>query len=104
MVKEENLVEDVEEGEISDAMSIEEISEEDFNKQEEKKTKEVLTKVWTMGEFYKYQVEKGHNVAPARAVQKKPLSKVVMMFAKILSEERGLRESRSPNTAKSSQQ
>lgn len=85
MVKEENTV-DVEEGEISDAMSIEEISEEDF-KQDVKETKEVSkpkTRVWTMQDLYRYQVEKGytsglHNLAWAQAVQKKPLSEVVMM-------------------------
>lgn len=86
MVKQENSV-DVEEGEISDAMSIEEISEEDFKKQDVKETKEASKpkpRVWTMQDLYKYQVEKGytsglHNLAWAQAVQKKPLSEVVMM-------------------------
>ncbi|XP_030539489.1 RNA polymerase II C-terminal domain phosphatase-like 3 isoform X2 [Rhodamnia argentea] len=85
MVKEENLV-DVEEGEISDATSIEEISEEDF-KQDVKETKEVSkpkARVWTMEDLYRYQVGKGytsglHNLAWAQAVQKKPLNEVVIM-------------------------
>lgn len=84
MVKEDSV--DVEEGEISDAMSIEEISEEDF-KQDVKEVKEVSkpkARVWTMQDLYRYQVEKGytsglHNLAWAQAVQKKPSSEVVMM-------------------------
>ncbi|KAF8020907.1 hypothetical protein BT93_G1348 [Corymbia citriodora subsp. variegata] len=81
---------DVEEGEISDAMSIEEISEEDF-KQDAKEAKEVSkpkanARVWTMQDLYRYQVEKGytsglHNLAWAQAVQKKPLSEIVMIEA-----------------------
>ncbi|XP_010066442.2 RNA polymerase II C-terminal domain phosphatase-like 3 [Eucalyptus grandis] len=87
MVKEEGAV-DVEEGEISDAMSIEEISEEDF-KQDAKDAKEASkpkARVWTMQDLYRYQVEKGytsglHNLAWAQAVQKKPLSEIVVMDA-----------------------
>lgn len=52
MVKEKNLVEDVVKGEISDAMSIEEISEDDFNEQVVKETKEVSTRVWTVQDLY----------------------------------------------------
>ncbi|KAI6691345.1 hypothetical protein NL676_028173 [Syzygium grande] len=43
MVKQENLVEDEDDGEISDAMSIEEIYKEDFNKREVE-TREVSTR------------------------------------------------------------
>ncbi|KAI6677337.1 hypothetical protein NL676_038133 [Syzygium grande] len=71
---------DVEEGEISDAMSIEEISEEDFKQDAKEAAREVVSKpkarVWTMQDLYRYQVEKGytsglHNLAWAQAVQKK---------------------------------
>lgn len=71
---------DVEEGEISDAMSIEEISEEDFKQDAKEAAREVASKpkarVWTMQDLYRYQVEKGytsglHNLAWAQAVQKK---------------------------------
>lgn len=51
-MKQENLVEDEDDGEISDAMSIEEIYKEDFNKQEVE-TKEVSTRVWTMQDLHK---------------------------------------------------
>ncbi|EEF50102.1 RNA polymerase II ctd phosphatase, putative [Ricinus communis] len=83
---------DVEEGEISDTASIEEISEEDFNKQdvvvvkppssnnETTKQKEQGNgngRVWTISDLYRYQMVGGHvsglyNLAWAQAVQSKP--------------------------------
>lgn len=88
---------DVEEGEISDTASLEEISEEDFNiKQEEvvkvvKETKSIKVgggegagaRVWTMRDLYnKYPtICRGygpglHNLAWAQAVQNKPLNDI----------------------------
>ncbi|KAJ7010148.1 hypothetical protein D5086_000576 [Populus alba] len=80
-------IEDVEEGEISDTASVEEISEEDFNKQEVVIVKETPSsnnstqKVWTVRDLYKYQVGGGYmsglyNFAWARAVQNKPLNEL----------------------------
>ncbi|KAJ4847068.1 hypothetical protein Tsubulata_015754 [Turnera subulata] len=87
---------DVEEGEISDTASVEETSEQDFDKQEEEeevvivkekeKEKEKAaaklpkdTRVWTMRDLYKYQLGGGYvsglyNLAWAQAVQNKPLN------------------------------
>lgn len=86
MGQEEIKIEDVEEGEISDSASVEEISEEDFNKQEAKATKEEAkskseARVWTMQDLCKYQLKRGYtsglyNLAWAQAVQNKPLSEV----------------------------
>ncbi|PPD94645.1 hypothetical protein GOBAR_DD08348 [Gossypium barbadense] len=77
MGKDEIKLEDVEEGEISDSASIEEISEEDFNKQEVKILKESKSskggeansnsRVWTMQDLCKYpsvirgKEEKGYS-------------------------------------------
>lgn len=92
---------DVEEGEISDTASVEEISEEDFKiKQEEvvkvvKETKpikvgggEAAARVWTMRDLYnKYPaICRGygpglHNLAWAQAVQNKPLNEIFVMEA-----------------------
>ena len=79
-------MEDVEEGEISDTTSIEEISEEDFKKQEDAIGKETPSnnssqKVWTVRDLYKYQVGGGYvsglyNLAWAQAVQNKPLNEL----------------------------
>ena len=94
MGKEENKVEDVEEGEISDSASVEEISEEDFNKQDVKILKESKSpkageansnsnsRVWTMQDLCKYpSVIRGYssglyNFAWAQAVQNKPLNEI----------------------------
>ncbi|OMP09626.1 hypothetical protein COLO4_05290 [Corchorus olitorius] len=92
MGKDEIKVEDVEEGEISDSASIEEISEEDFNKQEVKNLKESKSskggeansnsRVWTMQDLCKYpSVFRGYtsglyNFAWAQAVQNKPLNDI----------------------------
>ncbi|XWS54065.1 hypothetical protein CRYUN_Cryun10bG0057000 [Craigia yunnanensis] len=92
MGKDENKVEDVEEGEISDSASIEEISEEDFNKQDVKILKESKSpkageensnsRVWTMQDLCKYpSVIRGYssglyNFAWAQAVQNKPLNEI----------------------------
>ncbi|PIA40606.1 hypothetical protein AQUCO_02500368v1 [Aquilegia coerulea] len=82
------VVEDIEEGEISDeSQSVEEISEEDFIKQESKKDKEKEnsasssstknSRVW-MNDLYKYSSNYGcsglHNFAWAQAVQNKPFN------------------------------
>ncbi|KAJ6307720.1 hypothetical protein OIU76_017504 [Salix suchowensis] len=79
-------MEDVEEGEISDTASVEEISEEDFKKQEDAIGKETPSnnssqKVWTMRDLYNYQVGGGYvsglyNLAWAQAVQNKPLNEL----------------------------
>ncbi|XP_022737741.1 RNA polymerase II C-terminal domain phosphatase-like 3 [Durio zibethinus] len=92
MEKDENKMEDVEEGEISDSASIEEISEEDFNKQEVKISKESKSpkdgeansnsRVWTMQDLCKYpSIIRGYasglyNFAWAQAVQNKPLNEI----------------------------
>ncbi|KAL8121464.1 hypothetical protein AgCh_018261 [Apium graveolens] len=92
---------DVEEGEISDSCSVEEISEKDFTKGDEppeKKDKGVAvtasanhlgdstsTRVWTMQDLFKYQNNNYHqistgyasglyNIAWAQAVNNKPLN------------------------------
>ena len=83
-------MEDVEEGEISDTASVEEISKDDFNKQEVVVVKETPSstannnckqKVWTVRDLYKYQVGGGYmsglyNLAWAQAVQNKPLNEL----------------------------
>ncbi|GMY26624.1 RNA polymerase II C-terminal domain phosphatase-like 3 isoform X3 [Fagus crenata] len=87
MGKEETKVEDVEEGEISDTASVEEISEEDFIKQETSKVSakpKAEARVWTMQDLYKYQVSRGYasnlySLAWAQAVQNKPLNEVFVM-------------------------
>nr|POE81365.1 rna polymerase ii c-terminal domain phosphatase-like 3 [Quercus suber] len=88
MGKEENKVEDVEEGEISDTASVEEISEEDFIKQETSSKVSPKPKsearVWTVQDLYKYQVSRGYasnlyNLAWAQAVQNKPLNDIFVM-------------------------
>ncbi|XP_050372945.1 RNA polymerase II C-terminal domain phosphatase-like 3 [Argentina anserina] len=89
-IKEEK-VGDVEEGEISDSTSVEEISEEDFVKQESKAetTKsngggDGGARVWTMRELYNYPGFRGYrnglvNLAWAQAVQNKPLNELFVM-------------------------
>ncbi|EXB81217.1 RNA polymerase II C-terminal domain phosphatase-like 3 [Morus notabilis] len=95
------VVEDVEEGEISDSASVEEISEEDFNKQEgngtgsgkvmsvsdsnSKESKFGDSRVWTMRDLYaNYPGFRGYttglyNLAWAQAVQNKPLNEIFVM-------------------------
>ncbi|KAB2609543.1 RNA polymerase II C-terminal domain phosphatase-like 3 [Pyrus ussuriensis x Pyrus communis] len=93
------VVEDVEEGEISDSTSVEEISEEDFVKQEKQQEVKVVVppppppppkdqsksnggddaRVWTMRDIYNYPGFRGYrsglvNLAWAQAVQNKPLN------------------------------
>lgn len=86
-------VEDVEEGEISDAASVEEISEEDFNKQDvvvkennNNKPKSGDARVWAVHDLYsKYpSICRGYasglyNLAWAQAVQNKPLNDIFVM-------------------------
>ncbi|XP_057496694.1 RNA polymerase II C-terminal domain phosphatase-like 3 isoform X2 [Actinidia eriantha] len=89
MGKEEfQSVEDVEEGEISDSASVEEISEEDFNKQEVVKVSGNSNipdkpRVWTMRDLYKYPISQNYasglyNLAWAQAVQNKPLDDILV--------------------------
>ncbi|KAJ8759344.1 hypothetical protein K2173_006864 [Erythroxylum novogranatense] len=90
--------EDVEEGEISDTVSVEEISEEDFNKQEVKVVTESKTnesRVWTMRDLYKYQMGGGYvnglyNLAWAQAVSNKPLNE---LFVDVETDENSKRSS-----------
>lgn len=84
---------EVEEGEISDSASLEEISEADFMKQDAKGAAAVgegggpkveNARVWTMQDLYKYQIKRGytsglHNLAWAQAVKNKPLNEVLDM-------------------------
>ncbi|XP_057950008.1 RNA polymerase II C-terminal domain phosphatase-like 3 [Malania oleifera] len=93
MGKDETQV-DVEEGEISDSASIEEISEEAFNQQDDRvlRTKGDFNanensnsnaRVWTMRDLYKYRVCGGYasglyNLAWAQAVQNKSLDDVLV--------------------------
>lgn len=98
MGKDESFVggvvgEDVEEGEISDSASVEEISEEDFNKQDVAKDSDSKPpnkagggdgRVWTINDLYNYSGFRGYtsglyNLAWARAVQNKPLNEIFLM-------------------------
>ncbi|XP_060190234.1 RNA polymerase II C-terminal domain phosphatase-like 3 [Lycium barbarum] len=104
MMEECNRVEDVEEGEISDSASVEEISEDAFNRQDPvtPTTKVVTssnlpnnqnqnqnqnqnsTRVWTMRDVYKYPISRDYarglyNLAWAQAVQNKPLDELFVM-------------------------
>ncbi|GAV71470.1 BRCT domain-containing protein/NIF domain-containing protein [Cephalotus follicularis] len=87
MVKVETKVEDVEEGEISDTASVEEISEEDFIKEQDKVEIKVVKDskpkgVWTVQDLYKFGPISGRfasslcNLAWAQAVQNKPLNDI----------------------------
>ncbi|RVW78037.1 RNA polymerase II C-terminal domain phosphatase-like 3 [Vitis vinifera] len=101
-------IEDVEEGEISDSASVEEISEEDFNKQEVRVLREAKpkadTRVWTMRDLqdlYKYHqacsgyTPRLYNLAWAQAVQNKPLNDIFVM-----DDEESKRSSSSSNTSR----
>ncbi|PKI71416.1 hypothetical protein CRG98_008195, partial [Punica granatum] len=101
-------IQDVEEGEISDSASVEEISEEDFNKQELKATKEEEAKakpesrVWTMQDVYKYQYKSGYNaglynLAWAQAVQNRPLNEVFDLEAQKEDNSNSKRSSSAPS-------
>lgn len=81
-------VEDVEEGEISDSTSVEEISEDDFVKQEAKVLNSNgggdAARVWTMRDLYNYPGFRGYrsglvNLAWAQGVQNKPLNELFVM-------------------------
>lgn len=100
-------IQDVEEGEISDTASVEEISEEDFNKLESApkvvppKDSNRETRVWTMSDLYKNYPSMRHgyasglyNLAWAQAVQNKPLNDIFVMEAD--PEEKSKRSSSSP--------
>ncbi|KAB2634604.1 RNA polymerase II C-terminal domain phosphatase-like 3 [Pyrus ussuriensis x Pyrus communis] len=81
------VVEDVEEGEISDSTSVEEVSEEDFVKLEKQQEVKVVSKSnggWTMRDIYNYPGFRGYrsglvNLAWAQAVQNKPLNQLLQM-------------------------
>ncbi|KAJ8539893.1 hypothetical protein K7X08_026282 [Anisodus acutangulus] len=88
-----NPVQDVEEGEISDSASVEEISEDAFKRQDPP-TKIVTSnltnnqnstsRVWTMRDVYKYPISRDYarglyNLAWAQAVQNKPLEELFVM-------------------------
>ncbi|KAI4343441.1 hypothetical protein L6164_010789 [Bauhinia variegata] len=87
MGKDDTKPEDVEEGEISDTASVEEITEEDFNKQDVRVTKEAKpngdARVWDL--YTKYPtICRGYasglyNLAWAQAVQNKPLNDIFVM-------------------------
>ncbi|KAI8527865.1 hypothetical protein RHMOL_Rhmol12G0106900 [Rhododendron molle] len=77
-------IEDVEEGEISDSGSVEEISEEDFVKMEAATNNNNNNKprVWTVQDLYKFPVSRNYssglyNLAWAQAVQNKSLDEVL---------------------------
>lgn len=100
MGKDESKVEDVEEGEISDTASVEEITEEDFKKQESTTATNTVSlkpkagsRVWTMQDLYQYQVSRGYasslyNLAWAQAVQNKPLNDIFVMEAEVDPDEK----------------
>ncbi|XVF44377.1 hypothetical protein PTKIN_Ptkin02bG0115100 [Pterospermum kingtungense] len=109
MGKDENKMEDVEEGEISDSASIEEISEEDFNRQEVKILKESKgskggeansnSRVWTMQDLCKYPSVL-YNFAWAQAVQNKPLNDIfVKDFEQPAQEENNNSKRSSPSSS-----
>ncbi|XP_004252660.1 RNA polymerase II C-terminal domain phosphatase-like 3 [Solanum lycopersicum] len=96
-----NRVEDAEEGEISDSASVEEISEDAFNRQDppttsttskikiasnenQNQNSTTATRVWTMRDVYKYPISRDYarglyNLAWAQAVQNKPLDELFVM-------------------------
>lgn len=93
-----NPVQDVEEGEISDSASVEEISEDAFNRQDppakivssnlpnnqNQNQNQNSTRVWTMRDLYKYPISRDYarglyNLAWAQAVQNKPLDELFVM-------------------------
>jgi RNA polymerase II C-terminal domain phosphatase-like 3/4 len=84
------LIQDVEEGEISDSGSVEEITKEDFVKPEAAKvsisTSDPKPMIWTIEDLYKYQNKYQtsrnctpgfHNLAWRQAVQNKPLGEIL---------------------------
>ena len=106
-------IEDVEEGEISDTASIEEISEEDFNKQDVRVLKEAKpkgdTRVWTMQnlrDMYKYHqacsgyASKLYNLAWAQAVQNKPLNDIFVLDEDESKRSSSSRDDNNPSPAK----
>ncbi|KAK4764154.1 hypothetical protein SAY87_013592 [Trapa incisa] len=105
MGSEETRIVDVEEGEISDSTSVEEISADDFNKQSAKAFKEEAkakskSRVWTMQDLYKYHCKRGYssslyNLAWAQAVQNKSLREVFDLEAQ--QEDNSVSKGSSPN-------
>ncbi|GKU92882.1 hypothetical protein SLEP1_g6548 [Rubroshorea leprosula] len=94
MGKEESRAEDVEEGEISDSASVEEISEEDFRGDdvrilnESKSKQDSNSRGWPVHDLYKKYptICRGYasglyNLAWASAVQNKPLNEIFVMEA-----------------------
>ncbi|CAN4115661.1 unnamed protein product [Withania somnifera] len=93
-----NPVPDAEEGEISDSASVEEISEDAFNRHDpptkivssslsnnqNQNQNQNSTRVWTMRDLYKYPISRDYarglyNLAWAQAVQNKPLDELFIM-------------------------
>ncbi|KAJ8531118.1 hypothetical protein K7X08_025849 [Anisodus acutangulus] len=90
-----NPVQDVEEGEISDSASVEEISEDAFKRQDpptkvvssnltNNQNQNSASRVWTMRDVYKYPISRDYarglyNLAWAQAVQNKPLDELFVM-------------------------
>lgn len=106
-------IEDVEEGEISDTASVEEISEEDFNKQDVRVLKEAKSKgdgrVWTMQnlrDLYKYHqacsgyASRLYNLAWAQAVQNKPLNDIFVLDDEESKRSSSSRDDNNPSPAK----
>ncbi|CAK9144392.1 unnamed protein product [Ilex paraguariensis] len=115
MVKKEEeckSVHDVEEGEISDSASVEEISAADFIKPESKVSisntstnSDSKPRVWTMRDMYKYPMSRNcasdlYNFAWAQAVQNKPLAEILRMELKA-TENSDLKMSSSSNSLSS---
>ncbi|KAL6957488.1 protein-serine,threonine phosphatase [Sarracenia purpurea var. burkii] len=102
-------VEDVEEGEISDSASLEEISEEDFNRQEATRVSgnsPDKPRVWTVRDLYKFPISRNYasglyNLAWAQAVQNKSLDEV---FVKTGEDDSNLKRSSSSSSESGKEQ
>lgn len=102
-------IEDVEEGEISDSGSVEEISEEDFVKLEAATNNNNNNKprVWTVQDLYKFPVSRNYssglyNLAWAQAVQNKSLDEVLVKQEEIINS--NLKRSSSSSSATNTKQ
>lgn len=109
-------IEDVEEGEISDSGSVEEISEEDFVKLEAATNNNNNNKprVWTVQDLYKFPVSRNYssglyNLAWAQAVQNKSLDDVLVKqeeinsnFKRLSSSSAAVSNGKQPNNTSSS--
>lgn len=102
-------IEEVEEGEISDSGSVEEISEEDFVKLEAATNNNNNNKprVWTVQDLYKFPVSRNYssglyNLAWAQAVQNKSLDEVLVKQEEIINS--NLKRSSSSSSATNTNQ